>query len=139
VRLRPAAQPQLPLGRTLTFGQGWHLRPEGGVRWGEDRAVLSYFNPGDRPITVNLRFELQSVSPREIRVEQGRQPIGAVRVTAAPAILALPGLRLPPGVTVFRLISSEPAIRQGTGRNQLRAIGLRDWAIEVVAAAGAAD
>lgn len=139
VRLRPAARPRLPLGRTLTFGRGWHLRPEGGVRWGEDSAVLSYFNPFDRPITADLRFELQSVSPREIRVEQGRRQIGALPVNTTPATLALPGLQLPPGVTVFRLISSEPATRQGSGRNQLRAIGLKDWHIDVVAPAGAAD
>lgn len=136
VLLRPSPRPTLPLGGTLTFGRGWNLRPEGGVRWGEDRTVLSYFNPFDGPITVNLRLELQGISPREVTVEQQGRRVGAVQVGEKPVMLALPGLQLPPGVTVFRLISSVPASRQGPGRNQLRAIGLKNWVIEVTSPPG---
>ncbi|MBI5691640.1 MAG: hypothetical protein HZC55_16275 [Verrucomicrobia bacterium] len=132
VRLQPAMPGKLPLGRFLTYGQGWQLRPDRGVRWADDRAVLSYFNPHDGPITVRIRLALVAVSPREVVVHLGRSELGRVGIAAEPVEMLLPAVELAPGVNVFHLSSSVPASRQGQGRNQLRSFGLEDASIRMV-------
>ncbi len=138
VLLHPSSRPEKPIGQALTFGQGWHPRPENGVRWANRDGVLSFFNPHDRPLEVDLRFELIGVSPGEVRVRhQGRQ-VAAARLGSLPLEIALPRLKLEPGVNVFKLISSEPARRLGPERYQLRTFGLKSSSIGLVADAVAA-
>ncbi|MEO6246037.1 MAG: hypothetical protein ABIQ12_11455 [Opitutaceae bacterium] len=138
VLLNPSPQPEKPMGRNLTFGQGWHTRPENGVRWANDDAVMSFYNPYDRPIGCALRLELIGVSPREVVVQhQGRQ-VATAHLSAEPAEIALPDLKLEPGVNVFKILSSAAAERVGTGRRQLRTFGLKSSSIEPLAAAVAA-
>jgi phosphoglycerol transferase len=131
ILLRPDPSPQLPLGQVLTYGAGWQLRPDRGVRWGGDQGTLSWFNPHPRPVRVDLHLELVAPSPRTIAVQLGAQTIGSAQVGSEPVALDLRGVALPPGVNTFRLVSSEPARRQGTGRNQLRAIGLRTTRVTI--------
>lgn len=126
VFLNPRPDPVLPLGRALTFGRGWHPRPDDGVRWAGDRAALSYFNPYPRPLHVRLQFDLVGVSPREVTLEHNDRVVGRVTTGDQPVRLEIADLQLAPGINRFVLRSAEPARRQGTGRYQLRAFGLKD-------------
>ena len=131
VFLNPHRNPVLPLGRALTFGRGWHPRPEDGVRWANDDAVLSYFNPYNRPITCELRLELVGVSKREVILDHGRRRVDAVQTGEEPVQMMLPRLELAPGVNCLRLHSPEPAMRLSSGRYQLRTFGLKSSSIRI--------
>lgn len=134
VMLHPSPRPSLPLGRSLTFGQGWHPRPIDGVRWANSDAVMSYFNPYDHPITV--RLDLGIVSPRACHVSlvHAGRAIHSVHAGEEPTKLCVEQLLLPPGVNVLGLRCREPAVRLGSGRYQLRAFGLTESSIKVVSA-----
>ena len=131
VFLNPAARAKLPLGRTLTFGNGWHPRPEEGVRWANGDAVMSYFNPHTAPLPADIRLEIVGVSPRDVVLEHNGRPVRTVRTAGQPVELLLPRLALAPGVNRFTLRSSEPALRLGPARYQLRTFGLRDSSIRI--------
>lgn len=132
VLLNPTTQPKLPLGRLLTFGKGWHPRPEDGVRWASGDAVMSYFNPHATPLTAKLRLEIVAVSKREVVLEHNDRPVRSVRVDGSPVELLLPALELVPGVNRFTLHSPESSVRLSSGRYQLRAFGLKDSSITIV-------
>ena len=131
VLLNPHKNPVLPLGRALTFGRGWHPRPEDGVRWANDDAVMSYFNPHDRPLEADVRLELVGVSPREVVLLQNGRRIQSVQTGDQPVELVVPRLELAPGVNRFLLTSPEPAKRLSTGRYQLRTFGLKSSSIRI--------
>jgi phosphoglycerol transferase len=139
VLLKPAAKPKLPLGRTVTFGRGWHPATPGGERWANADAVLSYFNPFDRPITVSMTLNLMGVTPREVTFEHEDKVVQTLRVGTTPVPLALPRLELHPGVNRFALRSDAAAVRVGEGRYQLRTIGLKGLTFKVVAGARMVD
>jgi phosphoglycerol transferase len=131
VRLRPAAAPQLPLARAFTFGQGWHPPADSGLRWAFAPAVLSYYNPFDGPITLEVKFTLETIAPGEITFAHEGATIGRVRAEGRHALLHLPALVLAPGVNRFRLESDQPAERRGAGRYQLRSFGLSGVSLRV--------
>ncbi|MGH7944707.1 MAG: hypothetical protein ACREH8_00800 [Opitutaceae bacterium] len=131
VLLNPHRNPVLPLGRAFTFGRGWHPRPEDGVRWANDDAVLSYFNPYDRPLTCELRFELVGISSREVIMDQNGRRVHAVQTGEEPVEMLLQRLELAPGVNCFRFHSPEPAKRLSTGRYALRTFGLKASTIRI--------
>ena len=131
VLLRPSPQPQPPLARALTFGQGWHLRPDAGVRWAGGRAVLSYYNPYSGSVEVDVRLELVAPRPRRVRVEHAGRIRAEAAVDAEGAVLRVRGLSLPPGVSTVVLTSPDPVRREGAGPNQLRAFGLREQTVRV--------
>ncbi|MBL9201326.1 MAG: hypothetical protein JNL39_12515 [Opitutaceae bacterium] len=139
VVLNPTTQPKLPLGRMLTFGQGWHPRSEGGVRWASGDAVLSYFNPHATPHAAELRLALVAGSPRDVVLEHNGRAIHTFRISDGPAELHLPALSLAPGVNLFALRSDRPAQRLSAGRYQLRAFGLKESAIVIRPAGLVAD
>jgi hypothetical protein len=120
------------LGRALTFGTGWHPRPEDGVRWANDDAVMSYFNPCDQPLAAELRLELLGVAPREIVLEQNGRRVHSIHTGDRPVELVLPRFDLAPGVNTFVLRSAEPAKRLGSGRYQLRTFGLKSSSIKII-------
>ena len=132
VILNPTTQPKLPLGRVLTFGNGWHPRSEGGVRWSAGDAVMSYFNPHPTPLIAKLRLEIVAASKREVVLEQNGRPVRSVLADGPPVELLLPALELAPGVNRFTLRSPESAVRLSSGRYQLRAFGLKDSSITIV-------
>jgi hypothetical protein len=139
VMLNPHRQPVLPLGRALTYGLGWHPRPEDGVRWASDAAAMSYFNPYDTPLTADLRFEIVGVSPREVILELNGKPVQSVRTGDAPVEMTVTKLDLAPGVNRFTMRSPEPARRLSTGRYQLRTFGLKDASIRIIPGPHAGD
>jgi len=137
VLLNPSPAPVRPLGRGLTFGQGWHPRFEDGSRWANDDGVMSFYNPYDRPLEVDLRFTLVAADEREVRFEHEGRPVVAARVGLEPVELRVSRLTLPPGVNRFQLVSPQPPVRLSSGRYQLRTFGLRNSALSVVRGAGA--
>jgi phosphoglycerol transferase len=135
VLLKPSAVPKLPMGRTLTFGRGWHPRSDNGMRWANDDAVLSYYNPFKQPITVSLTLNLVGVTPRDVTFEHGGRPIKTVRVGTVPVPLEVSQFVLPPGVNRFALRSREGAVRVSEGRYQLRTFGVESSLLKVVGGA----
>lgn len=135
VLLNPAATPVRPMGRALTYGLGWHPASGSGVRWANSDAVMSFFNPFDETLSVALRLELVGATEREVTLEHEGRTVGAVRVGAKPGVIVLPQLELVPGVNHFKLRSAEPAVRQGSGRYQLRTFGMREAKLTLPAAA----
>jgi phosphoglycerol transferase len=131
VFLNPHRTPVLPLARVLTMGRGWHPRPEDGVRWANDDAMLAYFNPYQQPLSCELRLELVGVSAREVILDQNGRRIHAVQTGDDPVEVLLPRVTLAPGVNQFLLHSPEPARRLGTGRYQLRTFGLKASSIRI--------
>ncbi len=129
--LHPAEQPQKPLGRTLTYGLGWHPRPDDGVRWSSGEAILSYFNPYDRPLAAQLRLELVAVSPRDVGLKHNGRKVTSVRAGAEPAVLEATRLELAPGVNRFVLDSTAPPERRTAGRYQLRSFGVDEVSFAV--------
>ncbi|MDP3073363.1 MAG: hypothetical protein Q8N18_23935 [Opitutaceae bacterium] len=134
VFLNPTMEPRLPLGRALTFGNGWHFRPEDGVRWASGDAAMAYFNPHSAPISADLRLVLVAVSPRDVVIEHNGRMLQTLRVTSEPVELRLPALALAPGVNHFALRSAAPAQRLNPGRNQLRSFGLKESSITIESA-----
>jgi hypothetical protein len=118
------------------MGQGWHPRPENGVRWASGDAWLSYFNPHDRPMESAVRLELVGVTPRDVTLLHNGRAAGTVRAAEEPVVLELKSFMLAPGVNTFCLRSDEPAKRLSAGRYQLRAFGLKGSGIRVIAAPG---
>ena len=127
IPLRPADQPQPPIARALTFGRGWHLRPDAGIRWAYEDAALSFYNPHPTPTPVTITLTLVGLSPRLVTVEHEGNPVRAVEVGPDPTKIRLPGHVLQPGVNRFKLRCSTPPTRAGSGSNrQLRSFGLKD-------------
>lgn len=139
VLLRPSPQPQPPVARVLTFGRGWHLRPEAGVRWANGRAVLSYYNPHPGPVEVDVRLELVSPRARQVHLEYAGRVRAKATVAADGALLRVRGLSLPPGISMLTLTSPDPVQREGAGPNQLRAFGLREQSVRIGAGGQVAD
>ncbi len=127
IPLRPVADAVPPLARGLTFGRGWHLRPDAGVRWGYDDAALSYFNPFAFPVSVNIGLTLVGINAREIIIEHEGRAVHQVALASTPTRVALPSFELHPGINRFKIHSSVPPIRAGLGSNrQLRSFGLKE-------------
>jgi phosphoglycerol transferase len=131
VFLQPTEQPVMPIGRAFTYGRGWHPRPEDGLRWAGSEAALSFYNPYDQPLTVDVKFELVAVSPRELSLELNGKTVAAIAAGDAPIELGPLELTLRPGVNCFLLRSKEEAKRLSTGRYQLRAFGMKSATIRV--------
>lgn len=127
VRLRPAAQPRLPLAEGLTLGLGWHTRPDAGVRWAFGQAALSYFNPHAYPITVDMTLTLSALNRRTVTLALEDEPLQAVGVGPQPRTVTLRGVTLAPGVNRFAMSSPTPAARDPAAQNQLRAFGLAEF------------
>ena len=136
VLLNPAAQSVLPLGRALTFGLGWHPPAGRGVRWANSDAVISYFNPHDHAITAELKLSLLGASERDVVLELEGREVARTRAGQAEGVISLAQLTLGPGVNHFRVRSSEPAVRMGSGRYQLRTFGLAESSIKITSEKG---
>ena len=138
VFLHPTASPVRPLGRSLTFGSGWHPRSEDGVRWANDDAVMSYFNPCGRPCRLEVQLELVGISPREVILEHNHRRVKSVQTGEQPVAMTVQ-LDLAPGVNTFVLRSPEPAKRLRSGRYQLRTIGLKSSSIKILTSGATVD
>lgn len=137
VMLRPAADPRLPMARSLTIGRGWHIRPDAGVRWAYGEGALSYFNPYSHPIHVDLQLTLQAVTPREVILARNGDRVRSISVDTAPTTLDLARFEMLPGINRFTLRSDSPATRLGQGPNQLRSFGLKASSVRRSAAGDA--
>lgn len=132
VLLHPAAQPRLPLAREFTYGQGWYQPLADGVRWAYEDAVLSYYNPYEQPVSIDVRLGVLAVGSRTVTLFHEDRPVGSVAADHARQMLRVPALQLQPGVNLFRLAADQPAQRQGTGRYGLRSFGLARNSLRII-------
>jgi hypothetical protein len=123
VRLRPVPDPRPPEAETLTAGRGWHLQPTDGVRWAYAAAALAYFNPHDTPRRVDLEFELQALSERDVVLEHDGGVVATGRIGPELRRWRCRGITLAPGVNRFVLRSPAAASRDPTAGGQLRSFG----------------
>lgn len=126
VPLRPAANPRPPLSESMTFGQGWHQRPDAGVRWAYGEAALSYYNPYAYPLSVDVRLTLAAVAPRRVVFAWEGEVVRELAAEREPREHLLAGLVLAPGVNRFSLHSPAKARRDPAAQQQLRSFGVRD-------------
>lgn len=128
VFLEPAARPEAPMARNLTFGHGWQNAPAGEVRWAYGPAALSYFNPRSEAISTNLRFVMSGVGTRHLQIDvNGTEKFGAAIVGERNEINLKVTLR--PGFNRIDLTSREPAVRLSNERGQLRSFGVHEATI----------
>lgn len=132
VPLRPAAVPQLPFARTPTYGQGWYPLPDNGVRWAYENAIMSYFNPGDGPVSIDLRLTVSAVGPRKLTLLHEGRKVAEIDVAQEQRVLRVPALVLAPGVNRFTLQSDTSPSREGQGRYRLRSFGLHSASVKVL-------
>lgn len=136
VLLHPAAQPRLPLARSLTFGRGWNRRPAGELgylpRWTDGSASLAYFNPYPHPLKISVRLVLSSAGERTLRLLVNGREQAHLRLGAETQEVALPEVTLQSGVNRFDLVTPEPAIRVSEQRLMLRAVGLHQLQLRVL-------
>jgi hypothetical protein len=133
VRLRPAADPRLPVASEPTYGQGWNP-PEPGprrVRWTRGQASLSYYNPLKEPLPIRLHLNVGAVAPRELRLLLNGQEVIRRQVDETQRPLQLDGIALQPGVNRFDLVPDGPSVRQGRERNRLRNVSISSVRIEL--------
>jgi phosphoglycerol transferase len=126
IKLRPAVEPTPPLAQSMTYGQGWQLHVDDGWHWAYDDAALAYYNPYPQPITVDVKMTVMGATPRELILDRNGESVAHITADTSPKPMMLTKLLLAPGVNRFKLRSTEAAVRQGPGRNQLRSFGLHD-------------
>ncbi len=135
IPLRPVPLPKWPLGRSLTFGQGWHPRAPDGVRWANDDAVISYHNPYPVPLPVELKLVLEGIDRRRVTLAWEEKVVRTFEIGRGERTpVQLDRFELQPGVNHFYLTSDRAAVRLGSGRYQLRTFGLRESGIRAVGA-----
>jgi hypothetical protein len=139
IRLRPVAEPVLPLAGRLTLGEGWHRRPELGpdgrpVQWSFGSAVMNGFNPTQRPQPVAIQLAMAGASEREFELRLNGAVVHREFLATQLRDLNPIEVTLQPGSNRFDLVSSEPALRVHDGRNGLRALGVARAALEWSAA-----
>ncbi len=133
VLLEPSPQPKLPLARGFSFGRTWHPRAENGVRWAHDDAVLSYFNPYDYALSVDVALQLVAVTDGDLNLTHQGRVLRRVRVGPEPVTVELAQVEMAPGINFVNLSTDIRARRVSSGQYQLRSFGLGDARIRVTA------
>lgn len=130
VLLEPSAQPELPLARSLTFGQGWNNVRPGEPRWAFGPAVLSYFNPYPHPVRASVRLVMSGVNQRRVTLRvNGIDALSRQLDSRRQEVLLQ--LALQPGVNHVEVDSDEPAVRVSDAPGQLRAIAVHETVVQV--------
>lgn len=131
ILLHAHAASRLPLGQALTFGEGWQLRPDAGVRWTHEGGSASFYNPHPYAIVVDLKLTLQAVTPREVTFGRDDKVFRRIAVGIQPDTTTIAAIELHPGVNRFTFHSDAPAIRLSNGPNQLRSFGLKESVVQL--------
>lgn len=129
VFLRPTQQPEPPMARSLTFGQGWQNAAPGEPRWAYGPAALSYYNPLSHAVPRNVRLVVSGVGERHLQIRVN---------DAAPIQKTICGDRnelclhvlLKPGINRIDVKSAEPAVRVSNERGHLRSFALHQATVE---------
>ena len=132
VLLQPSPQPRLPLGRRLTVGLGWKIRPDDGAPWSYDDGALSFFNPYPNPITVELQLTLTSRRHRRLTLELDGTPLRDVDIPADTTRVVVPSLALAHGVHRFHLRSREAPGERDDAPNEVRAFKLAESVVRPI-------
>jgi phosphoglycerol transferase len=126
VLLHPGPLPLPPLGRELTIGRGWKIRPTDGAPWAYDVGALSYHNPHPYPLTVDLRMTLVSGVTRRLALELEGRTVREFMVPGDTTHVTFPRVTLRPGINRFRVRSHETPAERAPGSNEARAFGLKE-------------
>ena len=135
VLLHPRPTPQLPLGRRLTIGRGWKIRPDDGVPWAYDDGSLSFFNPYPEPIVVELQLTLTSRLRRRLTLDLDGKPLRDIDVAGKTTRVVLPVVSLDNGIHCFHVRSRESPEEHADVTNETRAFGLTETRVRPVAIA----
>jgi hypothetical protein len=130
VFLQPAANPEPPIARNLTFGRGWHAPAPGQPRWAYGPATMSYYNPFPWPVRMRLRLVVSGAGARSFAVRVNGEPVHEANVGEPPCEVAMRAI-LKPGPNHVDLASREPAVRLNEGRAQLRVFAIHDTAVSL--------
>lgn len=128
VFLEPVPQPEPPMARSLTFGQGWQNAAPGEARWAYGPAALSYYNPREQPVCTSVRLIMSGVGQRNLLIRvNGTESFGKAIFGERNEINFK--LTLQPGFNRIDLQSLEPAVRLSNERGQLRSFALHEATI----------
>lgn len=122
ILLNPSASPELPFGRALTVGRGWHNRPWQGARWAAGSASFLYYNPLPAPLPVRITLRLRSPLEQTVTLRMEDRFLTSSLLTPGDGELTVGQVELSPGINTFHLEPGLPASRFDGG--PLRAIGL---------------
>jgi phosphoglycerol transferase len=130
VLLEPAPQPEAPVARTLTFGEGWQNAQPGEPRWAYGPAALSYYNPYARPLRTTVRLVVSGVGERHLLIRLNDGPSTEHRIASDRCEIDL-RVTLRPGVNRVDVETREPAVRLSEDRGQLRSFAVHGAMVEV--------
>jgi hypothetical protein len=108
-------------------------RTDYAARWTNGSASLSYYNPYPHPLKVSVRLVLTSVGERTLRLLINGREQTHLRLGAEMKTVELPEVELRPGVNRLDLVTPKPAMRASEQRLMLRAIGLHQLQLRVLA------
>jgi phosphoglycerol transferase len=130
VLLEPAARPEVPVARTLTFGRGWQNTRPGEARWAYGPAALSYHNPFPHALGTRVKFVVSGVGERTLVIRVAGGPTIERRIASQQREITLP-VQFQPGVNRIDLETLEPAVRLSHERGQLHAFALHRATVEL--------
>jgi hypothetical protein len=129
VFLQPAAKPEPPMARSLTFGNGWQSATSSEIRWAHGPATLSYYNPLPHPLLTRVHLVMSGVGERNLRIRVNEETTIGRRICGERCEVNLE-VALKPGFNRFDLESLEPAVRLSHERGQLRSFALHEATVE---------
>lgn len=130
VFLEPVAQPEPPMARSFTFGHGWQNAAPGEARWAYGPAALSYYNPREHPICLDVHFVMSGVGERNVDIRVNGALAFSTVVMRERQEIDLK-LTLQPGFNRVDLQSREPAVRLSNARGHLRSFALHEATVAV--------
>ncbi len=135
ILLNPRKKRELPLGSTFTFGKGWYTRPmegpEGKVWWAHGPAVITYYNPYDRPLSVRIQLRLSAPKKRTVTIVSSGNVVVRAEVGPEAKTLAPVAVDLSPGVNRFDVSADGPAVKVPGSGARLRMVGMHEVRLSV--------
>lgn len=130
VFLEPAAKPEPPIARNLTFGRGWHAPTAGQPRWAYGPATMSYYNPFPWPVRMQLRLWVSGAGVRNFAVRLNGELLRELELPEERTEIAVRAT-LKPGPNHVDLDTREPARRLTERRGSLQAFAIHDTQVSL--------
>ncbi|HWA88131.1 MAG TPA: glycosyltransferase family 87 protein [Opitutus sp.] len=107
-------------------------------RWSDGPAAITLHNPHGFAVTADVSFRLRANDARRVTVDcGGRMLASAMLEPREPHDLTLPGVRVPPGDSVWKFDTDRPSLRP-PGSKRLIAFSVRNLTIRLLARTGPA-
>jgi hypothetical protein len=101
-------------GRTsVVMGEGWFPRETDGRshwQWSRGEAVIFLHRQGEAPAPVTFRFEVRGLGQRRATLAWGERVLWQGVVAEALAVVEIPGVIVPAGMTELRFSTDAPGI-----------------------------